>query len=157
MAAMNNARTRLAARKLSPKELATGGILVNQDGVRRSALDVLGLPDMTLDRVAEVFPEVRDLDPALVEQLQTDSRYAGYVERQEAEIRAFRRDEGLHLPADLAYEAVGGLSNEVRQKLSRAMPATLGAASRIPGVTPAALTALLRHVRRDPAPTSKAS
>jgi tRNA uridine 5-carboxymethylaminomethyl modification enzyme len=86
--------------------------------------------------------------PAVAEQVEIEARYTGYVERQEAEIKAFRRDENLSLPESVDYAAIGGLSNEVRLKLTAAKPATLGAAARIPGVTPAALTALLKHVRR---------
>ncbi|UCH75435.1 MAG: tRNA uridine-5-carboxymethylaminomethyl(34) synthesis enzyme MnmG, partial [Rhodospirillales bacterium] len=81
-------------------------------------------------------------------QIETEALYAGYLERQQADIDAFRRDEQLCLPDDLDYATIGGLSNEMRQKLDAARPATLGAASRISGVTPAALVALLRHVRR---------
>jgi tRNA uridine 5-carboxymethylaminomethyl modification enzyme len=144
------ARAALTARRLSPKELAAQGVAVNQDGIRRTALDLLALPEMTFARVAALYPEAAGLDPLIVDQLHIDSRYAGYLERQAAEIRAFRRDEALRLPLDLRYEDVGGLSNEVRQKLSAARPPTLGAASRIPGVTPAALTALMRYVQRAP-------
>jgi tRNA uridine 5-carboxymethylaminomethyl modification enzyme len=87
--------------------------------------------------------------PRLVaEQLEIEGRYAGYLERQDADIRAFRKDELLALPENLDYAAVGSLSTEIREKLSKARPETLGAASRIPGITPAALTALLRYVRR---------
>ena len=82
------------------------------------------------------------------EQLEIDARYAGYLERQEADIRAFRKDEALELPNELDYGSVGSLSAEIRSKLQEAKPATLGAAARISGVTPAALIALLKHVRR---------
>ena len=82
------------------------------------------------------------------EQLEIDGRYAGYVDRQEADIRAFRKDEALRIPVDLDYSQVGGLSTEVRLKLEAGRPATLAAASRIPGITPAALTALLKYVNR---------
>jgi tRNA uridine 5-carboxymethylaminomethyl modification enzyme len=92
------------------------------------------------------------LRPETVEQLETEARYRGYLDRQDADIRAFRRDEALCLPADLDYGAIGSLSIEVRVKLTATRPATLGAAARISGVTPAALTALLRHVRRDRVP-----
>jgi tRNA uridine 5-carboxymethylaminomethyl modification enzyme len=88
------------------------------------------------------------LAPDVAEQIEIDAHYAGYLERQEADIHAFRRDEALELPADLDYGAVASLSNEVRQLLERARPATLGAASRLPGMTPAAAVALLRYVRR---------
>ncbi|HEX9448903.1 MAG TPA: tRNA uridine-5-carboxymethylaminomethyl(34) synthesis enzyme MnmG, partial [Dongiaceae bacterium] len=86
--------------------------------------------------------------PAIAEQMEIDGRYAGYLKRQDADIHAFRRDEALLLPVDLDYDTVPSLSNEVREKLKLARPATLGAAGRISGVTPAALTILLRHVRR---------
>ena len=92
--------------------------------------------------------ELGAISPVIAEQLEIDGRYAGYLDRQEAEIHAFRRDEELMLPPDLDYGAVGSLSTEIRQKLSTARPANLGAASRISGVTPAALVALLRHVKR---------
>ena len=84
----------------------------------------------------------------MAEQLEIEAQYAGYLSRQEGDIRAFRKDEGLGLPADLDYAAIGGLSIEVRQKLERARPATLGQAARVDGVTPAALTTLLVHVRQ---------
>ena len=97
---------------------------------------------------AAIWPQLGRLSPAIVEQIEIDSRYSGYLARQEADVRAFRRDEALSLPADLDYASVAGLSTEIRGKLTLARPATLGAASRISGVTPAALVALLAHVRR---------
>ena len=105
-------------------------------------------PEVDLARLATIWPELAALQPAIAEQIEIDARYAGYLERQEADIRSFRRDESLLLPDDLDYGEIGSLSTEVRQALTRARPTTLGAASRIPGVTPAALAALLRHVRR---------
>ena len=84
----------------------------------------------------------------IAEQIEIDALYAGYLQRQDDDIRAFQRDEALRLPADLDYGSVGGLSNEVREKLAAARPATLGAAGRIPGMTPAAVVLLLRHVKR---------
>ena len=136
---------------LTPPELAKRGLAVNQDGVARSAFELLGRPGMSLRRLAEIWPELRGIAPAIAEQLEIEARYRGYLERQEADIRAFRRDESLALPAELDYDSVGSLSAEVRQKLKQARPATLGAAGRISGVTPAALVALLRHVRKGPA------
>ncbi len=136
---------------LTPPELAKRGLAVNQDGVARSAFELLGRPGMSLRRLAEIWPELRGIAPAIAEQLEIEARYRGYLERQEADIRAFRRDESLALPAALDYDSVGSLSAEVRQKLKQARPATLGAAGRISGVTPAALVALLRHVRKGPA------
>lgn len=137
--------TRLQA---TPPELARHGIAVNQDGVRRSAAALLSYPGMDITRLRAVWPELEQLRPDVAEQIEIDGRYAGYLERQEADIRAFRRDEALRLPADLDYDSIGSLSAEIRSKLSAVRPTTLGAAARISGVTPAALTALLRHVRR---------
>jgi len=144
-----------AARKLAgdisatPNELEFYGLHINKDGVRRTALDLLGYPDIGWEDVCRVWPDLKALDPVIVEQIECDALYSGYMDRHEADIAAFRRDEALSLPADLDYDSVGSLSTEIRQKLKIARPATLGAASRIPGVTPAALVALLRHVKRN--------
>jgi tRNA uridine 5-carboxymethylaminomethyl modification enzyme len=102
----------------------------------------------TYAEVERLWPEVGGWAPAVREQIEVDAAYAGYLGRQQAEVEAFRRDEALALPAELDYAAVSGLSNECRQKLSAVRPQTLGQASRIEGVTPGALTALLAHVRR---------
>lgn len=134
--------------KLTPNELETKGLIVNKDGVRRSAFDLLAFKEYSFERLAEIWPQLHDMAPDIAQQIGTDALYATYLERQKNDIDAFRRDEALELPADLDYSAVGSLSNEVRQKLEAAKPATLGAAARIPGVTPAAAVALLRHVRR---------
>ena len=148
---LENARKQLKSLQFSPSELTSRGVTTNRDGVRRSALDVLAMSDMTWARLRSLWPEIPAFRKDVEEQLEIDSRYAGYVGRQEADIRAFRKDEGLRLPVDLDYGQVGGLSTEVRLKLSAAQPVTLGAAARIPGVTPAALTALLKYVHRDKA------
>lgn len=134
--------------KISPSELAKRGIAVNLDGVARSAADLLGMPGMTQATVAGIWPEIGNLSPEVVTQLKIDGQYAGYLARQDADISSFRRDEGLSLPADLDYHGLAGLSKELRQKLSHARPVTLGQAARISGVTPAALTLLLAHVRK---------
>jgi len=144
------ARAALEATVYTPPQLAARGVTVNQDGIRRSGFDLLALSEITFEKIAELCPETERFGADVLEQLQIDSRYAGYLDRQEADIRAFRKDESLRLPADLAYDKIGGLSTEVRLKLSAARPTNLGAAARIPGVTPAALTALLRYVQRAP-------
>ncbi len=148
MAALERGRALVAGLSATPDALAKAGFAINRDGVRRTAFDLLRYPDIELTALTRLWPELANIPPAVATQLEIDSRYAGYLERQEADVRAFRRDEALGLPADLDYGAVHGLSNEVRETLSAARPATLGAASRIPGVTPAALVALLRHVKR---------
>jgi len=134
---------------LSPTALKRQGIDVNADGVPRSAAALLGYPGLDLRRLAAIWPELSSIRPDIAEQLEIDGRYAGYVERQEADIRSFRRDEALRLPSDLDYQAIGSLSAEIRGKLQASRPETLGAAARLSGVTPAALVALLRYVRRE--------
>ena len=142
------ARAHLDSLVATPNALAARGYRVNQDGVRRSGFDLLSYPEIGWWQLQDLWPELEGVRADVREQLEIEGRYAGYMERQEADIRAFRKDEALFLPESLDYGEIGGLSTEARQKLSTAKPGTLGAAARIPGVTPAALTALLRHVRR---------
>ncbi|MFO1112826.1 MAG: tRNA uridine-5-carboxymethylaminomethyl(34) synthesis enzyme MnmG, partial [Rhodospirillales bacterium] len=124
------------------------GVDVNLDGAWRSAWQMLGYEGVTVARLAEEWPELRAIPAAVARQLENDGRYQAYLQRQEADVAALRRDQGLQLPADLDYQGVPCLSTEVRTKLERARPATLAAAARVPGVTPAALTALLGYVLR---------
>jgi len=147
-AAMAEGRVLMAGLRATPNELQRSGIAVNRDGLRRSAAELLAYPGVDMCRLAAIWPALAALGPHVVEQLEIEARYAGYLGRQEADILAFRRDETLVLPADLDYGAIGSLSVEIRSKLQAAAPTTLGAAARISGVTPAALTALLRYVRR---------
>jgi len=147
--ALAMAREQASALRASPNELAKHGIAVSRDGTMRTAMDLLAFPDITVETLAGVWPELGGMTADVRNQLEIDALYASYIERQDADIRAYRRDEALRLPVDLDYAAVGSLSTEVREKLIEARPSTLGAASRISGVTPAALVALLRHVKRD--------
>jgi len=147
-ASLEAARSMVNTLRMTPAALNKQGIAVNQDGQPRTALQLLGYPGIDMPRLAQLWPELGGLAPAIVEQIEIDARYAGYMERQEADILAFRKDESLSLPTGLDYDAIGGLSAEVRLKLKAAQPATLGQAGRISGVTPAALSALLGHVKR---------
>lgn len=146
--ALGAGRAMINALQATPNELEKHGLSVNKDGVRRSAFTLLGYPEIGWTGLCRVWPELDALPPEVVEQIQCDALYAGYMGRHDADIAAFRKDEALVLPANLDYRQIGSLSNEIRQKLEQARPATLGAASRIPGVTPSAVVALLRHVRR---------
>ncbi|KAF0118305.1 MAG: tRNA uridine 5-carboxymethylaminomethyl modification enzyme [Rhodospirillaceae bacterium] len=146
--ALEAARSLLDTLHASPTSLARQGWAINQDGIRRGARDLLAMPGVTMARLVPLWPVLATLRPDVAEQMEIESCYAGYLQRQEADIRAFRRDENLLLPESLNYDAIGGLSTEVRLKLKAACPPTLGAAARIPGVTPAAVTALLGHVRK---------
>ena len=147
-ASLEAARTQLEDHNTTPSALAKRGIAINQDGVRRRAWDLLAHPNIDFDCLKSIWPALCSIPESIAEQLQIEAGYTGYLERQEADIHAFRKDEALPLPAEIDYEAVPGLSNEVRLKLKEARPATLGAASRLPGMTPAALTILLGYVRR---------
>ncbi|MEM9810557.1 MAG: FAD-dependent oxidoreductase, partial [Pseudomonadota bacterium] len=131
----------------TPNEAAALGITVKQDGRRRSALDLLALPDVTFDQLAQHFAPLQNLSDDSRAKLEADATYAGYLDRQKADMIAFRREEGLHIPDDFDFRGLKGLSNEVAEKLSAARPTTLGQASRVEGVTPAALSLVLVHVR----------
>lgn len=151
MVSLGHARAALRAAKASPSVLRRHGLPVPRDGAVRSAEELLAYPSVDLQRLSAIWPELGQISPGLAEQVEIDSRYAGYLERQEADIRAFRRDEALRLPADLDYATIPSISAEIISKFNHIRPVTLGAAARIPGVTPAALVALLRFVGRDEA------
>lgn len=146
--ALEEGRALLDGLRASPNVLKKAGLEVNQDGVVRSAWDLLAYPNMDLSRLAQVWPALSVLTGVVAEQLEIDGKYQGYLARQEADIRAYRAEENLTLPADMDYDAIGSLSAEVRQKLKAAQPETLAVAARISGITPAAITALLAHVKR---------
>ena len=143
------ALARAATDGASPAALAGLGIAVNQDGRRRSVLEVLALPGIAMERVEAAFPWLGDLSSAVRTQLEAEALYAPYLRRQEAERRLLEREEKATIAETLDFDAVDGLSAEMRQRLKAARPATLGAAGRIPGVTPAAVAALAVHLRRD--------
>jgi tRNA uridine 5-carboxymethylaminomethyl modification enzyme len=146
--ALDEARTFAAEHTLTPSEAVKLGLPIKADGQRRNLTQLMAYPGVTLDRLEDVWPDIAAWAPAIREQVEIDAAYSGYLDRQQADVDAFRRDENLALPADLDYGAIGGLSNEVREKLARVRPLTLGQAARIEGVTPGAITALLAHVRR---------
>lgn len=148
MAALEAAKALCERLAASPSELSKKGLRINQDGVRRSAMDLLAYPDIDMEGLAGLWPELQELEPEISEQVEIEAQYSAYLDRQEADIRAFRRDEGLMLPPEINYSAISGLSIEVRQKLATARPATLGQAARVDGMTPAALTTLMIHVKQ---------
>ena len=138
----------------SPTKLMKSGISVNQDGRARTAFEMLGMAGSTVQTLASHWPELGEIDPLTAAQLEIEAGYASYIYRQDADVRAFRADEGMALPDDIDYATIPGLSNEVRDKLVSVRPATIGQAARISGVTPAALTRLLAHVKASPATRS---
>ena len=146
--ALAGARARAAQLNLTPTQANRLGLKVKADGARRDLLHLLAYPDIGFDDLIPVWPELGAWAPEVREQVEIDAAYAGYLDRQAIDAEAFRSEEALTLPAGLDYTTIGGLSNEVREKLTRVQPATLGQAGRIEGVTPGALAALLAHVRK---------
>jgi tRNA uridine 5-carboxymethylaminomethyl modification enzyme len=142
------ARERLRSLTLTPTEAARHGIHLNRDGIRRSALQLLAYPEMSIARLAEVWPELSSWPRALQERLETDATYAVYLDRQNADIAAYRRDEAIELAEAIDFKALPGLSNEIRTKLDFVKPRTLGQAARIEGMTPAAITLLAAHAKK---------
>ena len=148
MAALDAARTLARSVSLTPTEAQRHGLALNRDGQRRSAFDLLGYPELHLADLARIWPALGALAPETATQLEIDAKYAVYLDRQAADVAAYRRDESLILPDDLDFAGISGLSNEMKQKFAAARPRTVGQAGRLDGVTPAALTLLAAHLRR---------
>ncbi len=148
--ALDDATTQLESLSLTPNEAARHGITLNQDGRRRTAFDLLSYPEIGIERLAAVWPEIGSIDPRIAAQVGVDARYRAYVERQEADVAALKRDEATPLDPDMDFDAVSGLSAELRQKLAQHRPLTLAQAARIDGMTPAALLLLRAIARKRP-------
>jgi len=148
MQELDKARSLATTLSKTPSQLKAHNIKVNQDGVHRTLLDLLAYPKTTIDTLLPVWPELAAMPTSIKTALEADALYAGYIERQARDIAAFKRDEGLRLPEHLDYAKIGGISNEVRDKLVTARPATLGQAARMEGVTPGALSAVLAYLKR---------
>lgn len=145
---LDKARRLLNGLSLTPTEALQKGLKVNQDGIRRTAFDLLSYPEITLSVLSQIWPELLGIKASMIDRLENDARYAVYLERQHRDIATYRRDEMLHLPEDLDYAAVSGLSAELRNKLETVRPRTIGQAGRIEGITPAALTLLAAKARK---------
>ncbi|TAK46777.1 MAG: tRNA uridine-5-carboxymethylaminomethyl(34) synthesis enzyme MnmG [Xanthobacteraceae bacterium] len=148
MRALGEARALARSLSLTPTEAVRHGLALNRDGQRRTAFELLSYPNLTLGRLAAIWPELAAIAPAIAVQLETDAKYDVYLARQAADVEAFRRDEALVLGEAINYAEVPGLSNEVRQRLEAARPHTVGHAARMDGITPAALGILAAFLRR---------
>ncbi len=146
---IDEAREWARSNALTPTEAARHGIAINLDGRRRSILDLLSVPGVTLETLAPIWPAAGDIRRDVGEQLEIEALYSGYLDRQEADIIAFKKDEQLRLPADLPYASIKGLSHEVCARLAETRPATLGQAGRVEGVTPASLAVLLSWLKKN--------
>jgi len=155
MDALNTARTLSKSLTITPNEAIKHGLSLNRDGQRRSAFELMAYPDIGWSQVRAIWPELANIDPVIATHLEIDAKYDVYLERQSADVEAFRRDEGMVL-SEVDYQQVPGLSNEVRAKLEKARPFTVGQAGRIDGMTPAALGILAAYLRREARKTSKA-
>ena len=146
--ALAGARAVVERCSAGPAALARTGLAVRQDGVVRSAFEWLRFPGVDWPAACRVWPELQSIPGAIAETVAVDARYAAYLVRQDDDVAAFRRDEALRLPDDIDFAAIAGLSHEMVERLTRARPATFGAATRVAGVTPGAMTSLLSHARR---------
>lgn len=141
-------REQLEKSSHTPKSLISLGLALNQDGARRSAFQLLAYPDVTFDHLVALDPALSQIDPEIQDQLSKDALYATYIERQQRDVEAIRRDEMHEIPADFGFEGIDGLSNELKSKLARSRPANLHQAAKVDGMTPAALTLLLAKLRQ---------
>ena len=146
--ALNELRDLTRSLTISPSEAAKNGFKISQDGVRRSAFDLMSYPEIGFEDMQRVWPELSDAPADLAEQIKIDASYAVYMERQQSDIDAIQRDEARMIPDGFNYSSISGLSNELRHKLETSKPSSIGQAGRIDGITPAALTLLLAHVKK---------
>ena len=147
-AAIATCETLLRERSLTPNEAERFGLTLNRDGRRRSAFEILAHPEVSFQDLCRIWPEFASTTDSVAEQVEIDAKYAVYLGRQDSEMESIKREEHARLPLDLDYGSLAGLSNEIRQKLQMVRPETLGQASRIDGVTPAALALVLSHLKK---------
>lgn len=146
---LDQAKNEMLNSKVSPNEADKFGVAINMDGIKRSAFELLSMNNIGSGGVLKIWPEFTSLPTEIMQQLTIESTYSAYLNKQQSDIVAFRKDEGIKIPEDFDYDITTiSLSNEVRLKLKAARPATLGAAARVPGVTPAAIAALVVALKR---------
>jgi len=148
--ALKTATEQLKALSITPNAAARSGLQINQDGRRRSAFELLGFPKMDIARLEAIWPELADISDKIRKQVEIDARYASYIDRQAADVEALHKDEGIKIPIDFDFSTISGLSNELQQKLAAYRPSTLAQATRIDGMTPAALLLLRAHLKKAP-------
>ncbi len=141
-------RDQLDRLSLTPQQAAGHGLQLNHDGLKRSAYQLLSYPDIGYDRLTQIWPELRSVEPAIASRVTADAVYSVYLDRQSAEIQSYQRDQSLRVPDDLDFDGISGLSSEINLKLASQRPADIAQAARIEGMTPAALTLLAAHARR---------
>lgn len=145
---LNDLRIKTQSLKIKPHEMQKYNISISQDGVSRSAFDLLSFPKLTMKNICDFFPDLELEDPKLMQLIYIESKYASYLKRQNADILLFKQDEQLYIPDNCNYDQISSLSNEVREKLKKHQPRTIGAARRISGITPASLIAIIVYLRK---------
>jgi tRNA uridine 5-carboxymethylaminomethyl modification enzyme len=148
MTTLEAARSWAQSVSITPNEANRFGLVLNRDGQRRTAYQLLSYPQVNFATISRIWPEANAIDQRIAEQIETDAKYAVYLERQAEDVERYRRDEALPLPDALDYAEIPGLSMELRQKLATVRPRTIGQADRIDGMTPAALALVALHARR---------
>jgi tRNA uridine 5-carboxymethylaminomethyl modification enzyme len=155
---LDQARALLESHTLTPSEARKQGLELNQDGIRRSAFELLSHSDLSLARLSRIWPALGAIPANVAERIETEARYSVYLDRQSADVALLEREEARTIPVDLDYAAMAGLSNELKHKLSTRKPGSLAEAQRIDGMTPAALAILITHARaRDVAAYGKSA
>jgi tRNA uridine 5-carboxymethylaminomethyl modification enzyme len=147
-ARLGEARRQLESCVASPAWLAARGLSINQDGLRRNAFQLAAYPTIGLEDLVKIWPDLADIPPAIARRLEADAKYSVYLDRQNQDAARFRVGEAIDLPVDLDYDDISGLSNELREKFRKVRPVSVGQASRIEGMTPAALALVAVHARR---------
>jgi tRNA uridine 5-carboxymethylaminomethyl modification enzyme len=144
---MDRLKNVLSSVKITPAELQKHRINVSQDGVIRSGLELLQFPGVDLDRIGFLHEDLQDFSQEVIQQVEIEMKYKPYLSRQDLDIKLFRQKENIKIPQDINYDEVGGLSSEVKEKLEKFLPSSVGMASRIPGITPAAITSLIIYLK----------
>jgi len=145
---LNNAKSLLNSYSITPTQAKKAGISIKQDGIHRSAMDLLSFKGVDLQKLTNIWPDLSSLDKGVRDQLEKDAIYVNYIDRQSSAVEAMRKDEQLSIPENFNFKDISGLSNEIKQKLAHSRPSTLAQAGRIEGMTPAALALILTSIRR---------
>ncbi len=133
---------------ITPDQGIKMGLNIRKDGVRRTATDLLAFPDINFSKLIDVWPNLKNIEPYIASQIEIESQYAVYIARQRNDINTYRKDSRLKIPNDIDYSLVGSLSNEAKEVLSRVKPESIAQASALPGITPAAIGAVIVYMRQ---------
>jgi tRNA uridine 5-carboxymethylaminomethyl modification enzyme len=133
---------------ITPDQGIKMGLNIRKDGIRRSATELLSFPDISFDKIIEIWPVLGKIDPKIATQIEIECQYSVYIERQRNDINIYRKDSQLKIPKNINYSSVGSLSNEAKEVLIRAKPETIAQASSLPGITPAAIGAVIVYMRQ---------